>query len=348
MKDFTHLHQPTGRLIHDHEKDYLFFGGTAYLGLLVNEAYIDLYKEGLSKYGLNNGTSRNNNIQLDIFDLAEHRAASRFGFDGALLVSSGYLAAQMVVKSLSNGRKLLYAPHSHPALWLDTNPNVDGNMDSWLREMVQKINDTNDDDEFVIVSNAMDNLTPEHYDFSPLLAINPDKKVILLVDDSHGIGVVRANSTSTDLSIFDDSTIEVVVIASLAKGLGTDAGMILSSNKWIARFRKSPFFTGASPASPASMYAFTHSQDIYMSEFEKLQQNIEIFANLIGDRLSHISKFAVFSSKDPELYQKLVHNGYLISSFPYPLETDPPLNRIVLSSLHLEDDLKKLAQIICT
>lgn len=65
--------------------------------------------------------------------------------------------------------------------------------------------------------------------------------MILLVDDSHGIGVVRANSTSIDLSIFDDSAIEVVVIASLAKGLGTDAGMILSSNKWIARFRKSPF-----------------------------------------------------------------------------------------------------------
>lgn len=347
MKDFRNLHQSTGRLIHHHQKDYLFFGGTAYLGLLVNEAYIDVYKEGLSRYGLNNGTSRNNNIQLDIFDVAEHRAASRFGFEAALLVSSGYLAAQLAVKSLSSVGKLIYAPHTHPALWLDTNPQVVGNMDSWLIQTVQQINNAVDDQQFVIVSNSMDNLTPEHYDFSPLLTINPDKKVILLVDDSHGIGVVRANRTSTDLSIFEGSAIEVVVVASLAKGLGTDAGMILSSNKWMERFRKSPFFTGASPASPASMYAFTHSQDIYMAAFEKLHQNIDFFANLIGDRLSHIPNFAVFSSTEPDLYEKLVQNGFLISSFPYPLETDPPLNRIVLSSLHQEEDLKKLAQIIC-
>lgn len=346
MKDFTHLRQSTGRLIHDHERDYLFFGGTAYLGLLVNEAYIDLFKEGLSIYGLNNGTSRNNNIQLDIFEEAERNAANRFGFESAILLSSGYLAAQMVVKTLSSYGTLLYAPNSHPAIWLDKNPNVDGDMGSWLQKAVEEINNSVDK-HFVIISNAMDNLTPEYYDFSPLLEINPDKKVILLVDDSHGIGVVRINKTSFDFSIFDDSAIDVVVVASLAKGLGTDAGMILSSKKWIRIFQKSPFFTGASPASPASMYAFTYSQDIYRAEFKKLHQNIEMFANIIGGHLSHIPNFPVFSSKQRELYQKLEHNGYLISSFPYPLETDPLLNRIVLSSLHQEEDLKNLAGLIC-
>lgn len=346
MKDFTHLHQPTGRLISDEERTYLFFGGTSYLGLLVNEAYIDVYKQGISIYGLNNGTSRNNNIQLGIFDIAEKAAALRFGFEDAILLSSGYLAAQLVVRSLALYGTVLYAPSSHPALWLDVNPGVSGLMDSWLRDVVKYINAA-DEKSFVIVSNALDNLTPQQYDFSPLLQIDPDKKIVLLVDDSHGIGVVRKNKVSTELSMFDNTGIDVVVVASLAKGMGTDAGIILSSNKWIQRFRKSSFFTGASPASPAFMYAFTNSQEIYLDEFKKLQQNIKLFADLIGNNLSHIPNFPVFSSTKPELYQKLVQEGFLISSFPYPLETDPPLNRIVLSSLHDADDLKKIAQVIC-
>lgn len=346
MKDFTHLHQPTGRLISDDDRTYLFFGGTSYLGLLMNEAYIDLYKKGISIYGLNNGTSRNNNIQLGIFDIAEEAAAVRFGFEDAMLVSSGYLAAQLVVRSLALYGTLLYAPNSHPALWLDVNPEVSGLMDSWLKDVVEHIN-ASKEESFVIVSNALDNLTPQHYDFSPLLQIDPNKKIVLLVDDSHGIGVVRQNKVSTELSMFDDTAIDVVVVASLAKGMGTDAGIILSSNKWIQRFRKSSFFTGASPASPAFMYAFTNSQEIYLDEFRKLQQNIKLFADLIGNKLSHIPHFSVFSSTEPRLYQKLVREGFLISSFPYPLETDPPLNRIVLSSLHVADDLKKIATVIC-
>lgn len=346
MKDFTHLHQPTGRLISDEDRTYLFFGGTSYLGLLVNEAYIDVYKQGISIYGLNNGTSRNNNIQLGIFDIAEEAAALRFGFEDAMLVSSGYLAAQLVVRVLALHGTLLYAPNSHPALWFDVNPGVSGLMDSWLRDVVKHIN-ASKEESFIIVSNALDNLTPQHYDFSPLLQIDSNKRIVLLVDDSHGIGVVRKNKVSTELSMFDNTGIDVVVVASLAKGMGTDAGIILSSNKWIQRFRKSSFFTGASPASPAFMYAFTNSQEIYSDEFNKLQQNIKLLSDLIGNSLSHIPNFPVFSSTNPKLYQKLVQEGFLISSFPYPLETDPPLNRIVLSSLHNADDLKKIAAVIC-
>ncbi|UIR55803.1 aminotransferase class I/II-fold pyridoxal phosphate-dependent enzyme [Sphingobacterium sp. SRCM116780] len=345
MKDFTQLQQPTGRIIHTKGQDYLFFGGTAYLGLLVNPKYLDLYMEGIRTYGLNNGTSRNNNIQLDIFDIAEKTAAKRFGFEDAMMISSGYLAAQLAVKSLSSFGELLYAPNCHPALWLDKNPDVNGNHELWLKEIVLKIN-SSDQDSFVIVSNALDNLTPSHYDFKELLAIDSHKKIVLLLDDSHGIGIVRENQVSADVSIFEQTHIEVVVLASMAKGLGIDAGIILSSNKYMRQMRKSPFFTGASPASPAGLHAFTYGEKVYLDQFEKLQHNIQLFSSLIGNRVKHIDHFPVFTSEDPKLYQQLEQNGFLISSFPYPLETDPPLNRIVLSSLHVSDDLKKLAEVI--
>ena len=78
MTTFRNLSQSTGRTIHMDDQSYLFFGGTAYLGLLDNKDYIELFKEGIDRYGLNNGTSRTNNVQLGIYAEAEKFMAGRF------------------------------------------------------------------------------------------------------------------------------------------------------------------------------------------------------------------------------------------------------------------------------
>src|SRR5690606_14407909 len=77
MSSFQELHQPIGRIIRQAGKGYHFFGGTAYLGLSTNEEYTELFKEGVDRYGLNNGTSRSNNVQLGIYKDAESNMASR-------------------------------------------------------------------------------------------------------------------------------------------------------------------------------------------------------------------------------------------------------------------------------
>ena len=59
---------------------YLYFGGTAYLGIPQNKEFIGLYTEGLYRYGLNNGTSRGNNVQLAIYNEAETFIAQKYSF----------------------------------------------------------------------------------------------------------------------------------------------------------------------------------------------------------------------------------------------------------------------------
>src|SRR5690606_25273112 len=146
MNSFRNLHQTTGRIISLDGTDYHFFGGTAYLGLLDNPEYIDLYKKGIDLLGLNNGTSRTNNVQLGIYQEAESHLADRFGFEAAALLSSGYLAGQVAVRALSKGKTVLYAPGSHPALWLDETPLVDGSFDEWAKATLEFINDAEHDD----------------------------------------------------------------------------------------------------------------------------------------------------------------------------------------------------------
>ncbi|MBE8721643.1 PLP-dependent aminotransferase family protein [Sphingobacterium pedocola] len=345
MKDFQYLNQPTGRIIQQDGENYLFFGGTAYLGLLDNPRYISLYKEGIDKYGLNNGTSRNNNVQLGIYREAENHTAQRFGFEDAILLSSGYLAAQLAIKVLCGRGELIYAPDTHPALWIDGKPHVKENFDVWMEETINYIN-CSDGGEFVVVSNALDNLTPMLYDFSSFEAINPNKKVLFVLDDSHGIGVLRKNGTSVGLNFADRDNFTLIVVASLAKGMGTDAGVVLGNKEHMDMLRKHPIFTGASPSSPASMYVLLKGQDIYEQSFDKLQHNISLAQQLFAHlQFKSISNFSVFSALEANLYQYLLDKNVLISSFSYPFPASPLLNRIVISALHEEQDLRHIAAI---
>lgn len=348
MISFQNLHQPTRRSLLFDDKSYLFFGGTAYLGLLDNPEYIALYKDGIDRYGLNNGTSRSNNIQLGIYHDVEENMAVRFGFEATALFSSGYLAAQAVVRTLLDGREVMYAPACHPALWIDGDPKVLGSFEEWAMQTMDYINSSENRD-FVVISNCIDNLRPAKYDFTVFQHISEDKNVLLILDDSHGLAVVNKDAVSSDIHLLRQiSNIDIVVVSSLAKGLGTDAGIVLGSVKVIDKLKKHPIFMGASPASPASMYALLYSDKIYARAFDKLHQNIDYFVGMlpIDHGLSFIDSFPVFSSFDPLFFDYLSQNNILISSFPYPLPTSQALNRIVISSLHTFHDLKYLSEII--
>ncbi len=347
MSSLQHLHQPTNRCIAYQDQHYLFFGGTAYLGLLANQEYTQLFKEGIDKYGINNGTSRSNNVQLGIYEDAEKYLAKRFVFEDAAIFSSGYLAAQTTVRTLTVGKRVFYAPDCHQALWLENQPAVNGSFDLWSSLIVGEINAAPEND-LVIIANALDNLSPAYYDFSFVTQIDNSKHITLILDDSHGIGVVRFNGISVDISSLNHhANIEVVVLASLAKGLGTDAGVVLGSLECVMKIKSSPIFRGASPCSPASLYAMLKGEDIYAQEYDKLQNNLIKFGKLVKDleMFSSIPKFPVFTSRDVRLFDILYSKRLLISSFPYPLPMSPLLNRVVISSLHKEDDLIYLADV---
>lgn len=320
--------------------EYLYFGGTAYLGIPQNEKFLQFYLTGLSLFGLNNGTSRSNNVQLGIYNEVEQYAASKFGAEAALITSSGYLAAQLTVKNLSHLGEVRYAPGTHPALWQEETPAVSGSFLSWAKNIVDEINNS-EKENWVIISNSMNNLFPEIYDFSFLKKIN--KKILLIVDDSHGIGI-NNNGLGVFKTLPKSDNLEILVIASMAKALGVDAGIVLGKIERIAELKKSNEFLGASPPSAAGLYAFMQAEEIYTNELEKLNQRMQSVnqALLKNEDWQFINEFPVYLSKNAELSQKLAAKNILTSSFAYPDKDGPIINRIVLSSWHSETDIAYL------
>ncbi|WP_316799198.1 aminotransferase class I/II-fold pyridoxal phosphate-dependent enzyme [Pedobacter frigidisoli] len=345
--DFTSINQPFSNQIKLDGKTYLYFGGTAYLGLPNNGDFIELYIEGVKRYGLNNGTSRTNNIQLGIYDEAEQVAANRFGSEDALIISSGYLAAQLAIQGLSSFGKVRYSPAAHPALWLYTEPEFSGTtFADWKNETVELINHS-EESTWVLISNSMNNLFPEIFNFDFLSLIDVKKKVIMIIDDSHGIGV-NNNGLGAISQIPKRPNTEVVVVASMAKALGVDAGVILGSKSIISQLKSSPVFSGASPSAAAGLYAFVHAQDIYNSALEQLQLNISYLSRQMKEDWNHAQGFPVFLANSEAIGKNLMEEKILISSFAYPYNNSPSINRIVLSSWHTTDDIDQLMGALST
>lgn len=345
MPNFKALNQPLANRITVQNNQYLYFGGTAYLGIPQNQAFKKLFIEGIEKYGINNGTSRNNNIQLGIYNEAETEAARRFKAENALIVSSGYLGAQLTVKALAKMGNVLYAPNTHPAIWIDT-PSVKAqNFSAWVSETIQTINSSTEKN-WVIITNSMNNLFPEIYDFSFLKEINAENNMVLIVDDSHGIGI-NNDGLGAFVALPKLANVEHVVIASMAKALGVDAGLVLGSNEIIAKLKKSNEFVGGSPPPAACLYAFMQAEKIYKQELNKLTRNIKLFtAGIDHNKWNFEPNFPVYLIDDAEIDQYLLSKNVLISSFPYPNANSKPLNRIVLSSWHEREDIENLIALL--
>ncbi len=343
----THLETALGRSIQHQNQQYLYFGGTAYLGIPQHAGFLELYMNGIRKYGLNNGTSRSNNVQLGIYEAAEEAAAERYGAEAAVITSSGYLAAQLTVRHFEKWGQVIYAPNTHPALWTSESPGVTSSFGYWSRHVVEMINKSSLK-RFVLISNSINNLFPEKYDFSFLSAILPGKEILLIVDDSHGIGVLGEGKGCFS-SLPKLPFLEVMVLASMAKALGVDAGLVLSSASIISELKKTNVFAGASPPPAAGLYAFMYAEEIYAEELEKLQRICFYFTEKLGVEKANfaaVTGFPVYLSEDQHLAEMLFHQQVLISSFAYPVPGGELLNRIVLSSWHQESDLNNLLKLI--
>jgi 8-amino-7-oxononanoate synthase len=341
MPDFKSIDQPFSNKINIDGTSYLYFGGTAYLGIPQDQDFIDLYIEGIKKFGLNNGTSRTNNIQQGIYNEAEKVAAKRYGTEAALITSSGYLAAQLTVKALSALGEVIYGPAAHPALSLaEHQPKNLMLFRDWVAETIERIN-SSEEKTWVLVSNSMNNLVPEIYDFDFAKELSKDKNIILVVDDSHGIGV-NNNGIGAIVNLPKQENIENVVVASMAKALGVDAGLVLASDKMIDKLKKTNTFIGASPPSAAGLYAFIHAGQIYSKALNKLKNNMAMFEEALNLTWKFTWDFPVYLLGDVNFSQRLLQQQILISSFPYPNPTDKTLNRIVLSAWHEKEDIEKL------
>jgi len=341
------IDQLPGRTLTTEGKEYLYCSGTSYLGMAVNEAFTGWLSEGMKRYGTNYSSSRLSNLRLEIFAEVEQYLANYTGAQAAVTVSSGYMAGQMTVKALQRHGQFVYAPHTHPAVWLDQPVVETLDYADWTATLLHRL-EKEASQRLVIVCNSLDPLLAQKYDFQWLSSVPARHDIILLIDDSHGFGLTGQHGSGIISELALPSHIQLVVVSSLGKALGIPGGIVLGDQHFIRELRQSPFFSASSPVIPAYLYAFLHAEGIYRQARQQLFDNVRRFSDQIAnlDLFRHFSDYPIFYTPDNRLYDYLLERGVFISSFPYPSPQDACITRVVLSALHTPADIDRVADLV--
>ena len=165
--------------------EYLYFGGTNYLGITTNTKFQDILFKSIKKWGTAYGSSRNANIKLSIYETAEKLLAKNLGSEASLTVSSGMLGGKLVVEQLSNTTDAIFHfPDTHPAIM-----NANSLPIEIKGELNPKIFDKNIS-KITVTTDAYPSQNVKPIDLSILLEIPKEKEINLVIDESHSIGII--------------------------------------------------------------------------------------------------------------------------------------------------------------
>lgn len=330
---------PGRTLISDHE-EYLWFSGTSYLGIPHHPIFRKNFIDAIARSGTSWGSSRNNTLQLSIYEKAEAELAGFAKMPAALTVSSGMWAGQLVINFLkSKGNSFLYAPKTHPALWNGIVKLSKGSYQYWASSISSIINDMNGEN-IVICSDSIGSPYVEQFDFEWIKNLPVNKRITLVIDASHSLGI--------NLPEIPKDNIRLIITSSLNKAMGMPGGVIFSDKDLLTEIQQFSMFSGASPMMPALLEAFVNSVDIFNEQRLKLFDNLRHFNNLIDKNplLDAIADYPVYCTHRSELHNFLKEHKIMTAYFPYPTSTDLPIIRLVINALHSKQDLEKLASAI--
>jgi 7-keto-8-aminopelargonate synthetase-like enzyme len=314
--------------------EYLYFGGTNFLGMATNPDFQNSLFESIKKWGTAYGSSRNSNIKLAIYETAEKLLAKNSNTEAALTVSSGMLAGKLVLEYLSKSTDAIFHfPDAHPALM---NPPslpilVNGKLNAKLFDKnISKI---------TVVTDAVPSQYVEPIDLRLLLTIPKEIQINLVIDESNSFGIL-GNDWQKFLKKENINTIKV---ASLGKAIGISGGFIAGSNLFISKIRNQDCFIGAAGMNPAFLETYVNAQDVYLLQKQKLQQNLNYLDAHFKNRAQFTfhPSYPIIYFDEESISKKLWENKIITTSFRYT-NASGKLNRIVINANHTNYDLALL------
>lgn len=340
-------HLPGRSFVHA-GREFLYFGGTSYLGLNTDADFQALYINSIEKHGLNHGASRNSNIRLSIFGQAERSLAEWAGSPAAVTLSSGYLAGQLLRRHFaSEGFTIFHHSSAHSALRIEGDrffPNQEELSSEIMSFFALRKNGT--------AVLFLDSISFDQNNFPNFRWLKklPLEKMILVVDDSHGIGVIGEEGSGVYQTLVDLIPKEILVTASLNKAPATQAGAIWGERERLEKLRQNPLYAGSSPPSPTALATLLAAREILSDRLQKLKRNTLFFVEQLEqpDYFDRCPGHPAFSFKDDRLNEILERNNIIITHFEYAGTVSSSLNRIVISAHHLKADIINLAKVVNT
>ncbi|MEZ7506850.1 aminotransferase class I/II-fold pyridoxal phosphate-dependent enzyme [Flavobacterium sp. Arc2] len=336
------INQFPDRIIEFEKESYLYFGGTAYLGMPANPEFQQLIVKNILRWGSAYGSSRNSNIQLTAYEKGEDFLKNYINAEATVTVSSGMLAAKLVIEELTPHTDVYFHfPNTHTAL------KVANSVPFFIEnELNPRLLDSKNE-RITILTDAVASFQIKAVDLAAIDLIAANKEITLVVDESHSLGVLGNNGCGIISSIDFKNIKRKIMVASLGKAMGVTGGVIASDQSFINQIMNNPSFVSSAGMSPALIEALGEAETIYKSQHMKLKNNL----NYIDKHLVKNEAFA-FNPEYPVIYPEIEGvnelfnaNNIIVTNFKYPTG-GKDLNRIIFTANHTEDDLNKIITIL--
>ncbi|MFV8372824.1 aminotransferase class I/II-fold pyridoxal phosphate-dependent enzyme [Flavobacterium sp. LB2P74] len=336
------VNQFPDRIIEIDNTDYLYFGGTAYLGIPTHPEFQKLLIQNILQWGTAYGSSRSANIQLTAYENGERFLANFVKVDAALTLSSGMLAGKLVIEALTPETDLFFHfPDTHTAIKaINSIPFFIGN------ELNPRLLD-NVPEKITILTDAVPSFHVKPIDLSVLNLIPSNKEITLIVDESHSLGILGTNGCGIFSNIDLPNIKRKIMIASLGKAFGLTGGVIASDSEFINQMTVHDTFVSSAGMNAAFVQTMADAAAIYLQQHQKLKDNLNyVEAHLIKN------KTIDFDPNYPLIYPEIeginkifTSNKIIVTNFKYPTDTKD-LNRIVITANHKKEDLDKIIHIL--
>ncbi|MFV8377763.1 aminotransferase class I/II-fold pyridoxal phosphate-dependent enzyme [Flavobacterium sp. LB3R33] len=330
------------RTIEINNEKYLYFGGTAYLGLPTHPEFQKLLIKNILRWGTAYGSSRSANIQLNAYEDGERFLANYIKADAVLTVSSGMLAGKLVVEKLTPETDLFFHfPDTHTAIKKPNSlPVFIGN------ELNPRLLD-NTTEKITILTDSVPSFHVQPINFSILNSISSNKEITLVIDESHSLGILGTNGCGIFSTINLPNIKRKIMVSSLGKAFGLTGGVIASDSEFINQIATHDTFVSSAGMNAAFVQTMADAAAIYLQQHQKLKDNLKyIDTHLIKNRGIH------FDSNYPLIYPEIAGineiftaNKIIVTNFKYPTDTKD-LNRIVITANHKKEDFDKIIHLL--
>ena len=336
------VNQFPDRLIEIDNEEYLYFGGTAYLGLPTHPEFQRLLIKNILQWGTAYGSSRSANIQLSAYENGERFLVKFIKADAALTISSGMLAGKLVIEALTPETDCFYHfPDTHTAI------KAQNSLPFFIGEQLNPHLLNNATEKITILTDSVPSFHVQPIDLSVLNLIPSNKEITLVIDESHSLGILGTNGCGIYSTINLPAIKRKIMVSSLGKAFGVTGGVIASDSEFINQMRNHDTFVSSAGMNAAFVQTMADATTIYQQQHQKLKDNLNYMdAHLIKNEAIH------FDSNYPLIYPEIeglddifVANKIIVTNFKYPTDANN-LNRIVITANHTKKDLDTIIHIL--
>lgn len=327
-----------------------YFSGCDYFRLASDPRMVSAAKTALEKFGLNVAASRGTTGNHLLYEELEAAIAGFFGVPRATLVSSGYLAASAVLQALSGEFTHAFIDEQAHACLFDAARFLDcpltcfehRNPDA-LRSAVQQVRRNK---RVLILTDGMFSRDGSVAPLRDYLRVIP-RSARLLVDDSHGAGVLGPTGRGT-LEHEQVAGSRILQTLTLSKAFGSFGGVILGNAKLQRTIlSRSRCFAASTPAPLPSVAAALEGVRLLGSDSSRLAR-LRSNHHIVRESLPNLAMQPGPIIALPPLSRPATRNlqQALLSAGIYPpllrYHSGPPYFRFVLSSEHTPEQMQSL------